>query len=334
MDSVTTLTTGSIGVIVPSYNRAHLIIDALESIRGQTHPPQQVILVDDGSTDTTREVIEKWQSSHQLPFVFNYIYQKNKGVGAARNTGIEYACGNHWLAFLDSDDIWSKTHLQSLLTGLESKPDAIAVTNLVMEKNYIDGKLERERLFDHGAFLNKKNEGPEHIYKAFPLSSATLVRRSALVGIRYDTKLKYGEDKLFFAEVSCRGAWLRVAGDPVLYRNYAVTAGAKQLSQNPHQNSRVRFVHLLERKLSKVLKVERNGQIVKGVNMILWKSWYRAAKQLQAMGHNRWALSYFRKASCYDNKLKCYFRMACVLKKQLSCRLKPDSTCRKAQQFS
>jgi len=89
----------NISVIIPSYNRAERLARALHSVYKQTLIPNEVIVIDDGSTDNTRQVI-----TNLFPQV-KYRHQPNKGVSAARNLGIKIADGE-WLAFLDSDDEW------------------------------------------------------------------------------------------------------------------------------------------------------------------------------------------------------------------------------------
>ena len=89
-----------VSVIIPTYNTANLVGLAIESVYNSTYKNFEIIVVDDGSTDNTREVIETLKSK----FVFIYIYQKNKGLAGARNTGIEKASGD-FLVFLDSDDL-------------------------------------------------------------------------------------------------------------------------------------------------------------------------------------------------------------------------------------
>jgi len=92
-----------ISVIIPTYNRALLLQNAIKSVLNQTHKVDEIIVVDDGSTDNTQEVLKS--------FNVKYIYQENQGVSAARNTGILHA-QNEWLAFLDSDDIWHEKKIE------------------------------------------------------------------------------------------------------------------------------------------------------------------------------------------------------------------------------
>ena len=86
-------------VVIPTYNRAHLIKDAVESVLNQTYQDFELIVIDDGSTDNTREVLAVYKDK------LTYIYQENQGRSSARNHGIELAQGEY-IAFLDSDDVW------------------------------------------------------------------------------------------------------------------------------------------------------------------------------------------------------------------------------------
>jgi glycosyltransferase involved in cell wall biosynthesis len=97
-----------VSVIVPTYNYARFIDACLESIFAQRYRNFEVIVVDDGSTDGTKEAIGKYRES------IVYIYQENRGLPAARNTGIRAARGE-FLAFLDSDDLWLPDKLEEQL---------------------------------------------------------------------------------------------------------------------------------------------------------------------------------------------------------------------------
>ncbi len=106
----------NISVIIPTYNRAHLLARAVRSVLNQSLSAQEIIVVDDGSTDNTAEVM-----TQQFPQCV-YIQQSNKGVSAARNRGIDAAEGE-WLAFLDSDDEWLENKLQRQHDVLQQHPN-------------------------------------------------------------------------------------------------------------------------------------------------------------------------------------------------------------------
>jgi glycosyltransferase involved in cell wall biosynthesis len=101
-----------ISVVIPTYNRALLIARAIESVLKQTRKPDEIIVIDDGSTDDTKKHIEPYLSS------IRYIYQKNAGASASRNHGVE-AASFPWVAFLDSDDLWTDTHLERMAYAIE-----------------------------------------------------------------------------------------------------------------------------------------------------------------------------------------------------------------------
>ena len=106
----------TISVIIPTYNRAHTLKRALDSVLAQTRPADEIIVVDDGSSDDTEQLIQQ-----HYPQV-TYIKQANQGVSAARNRAIEIATGE-WLALLDSDDEWLPEKLATQLALLEQQPE-------------------------------------------------------------------------------------------------------------------------------------------------------------------------------------------------------------------
>jgi len=104
-----------ISVIIPSWNRADRLAAALDSVYAQSLAPHEVIVVDDGSTDNTRELL-----SRHYPEV-RYLYQQNNGVSSARNTGIMAASGD-WIALLDSDDRWEPLKLEHQQQAIQAQP--------------------------------------------------------------------------------------------------------------------------------------------------------------------------------------------------------------------
>ena len=102
----------SISVVIPVFNRKQLIERSINSVINQTYPPDEIIVIDDGSIDGTYDLIKK-----NFPQVI-LIHQENKGVSAARNVGITIAKGN-WIAFLDSDDEWFPEKLEEQINYLK-----------------------------------------------------------------------------------------------------------------------------------------------------------------------------------------------------------------------
>lgn len=101
-----------VSVIIPTYNRADFISECVQSVLAQTLPAREVIIVDDGSTDATYNILNDlgFNSINTPKTVLRYIFQKNQGVSSARNLGIKEA-KSEYIALLDSDDLWLKGKL-------------------------------------------------------------------------------------------------------------------------------------------------------------------------------------------------------------------------------
>jgi glycosyltransferase involved in cell wall biosynthesis len=126
----------TVSVIIPTYNRADCITKSIDSVLSQNYNDYEIIVVDDGSTDNTRQILQVYVDKGLI----RYIYQDNAGCAAARNVGISTAKGE-WIAFLDSDDRWLPDKLavqmQYLLeTGLD-----VCFTNIAFEYNQ-DSKID------------------------------------------------------------------------------------------------------------------------------------------------------------------------------------------------
>ena len=106
-------------IIVPSHNYAHFIGQTLDSVRAQSYQNWECIIVDDGSTDNTREIITPYLA---IDSRFKYIFQNNQGLSAARNTGLAQ-CRGTYLQFLDSDDLIEPQKIERQVEYLEQHPE-------------------------------------------------------------------------------------------------------------------------------------------------------------------------------------------------------------------
>jgi glycosyltransferase involved in cell wall biosynthesis len=109
-----------VSVVIPAYNAARFISDAIDSVLSQSFKPAEIIVVDDGSTDGTGSIVEGYRDK------VRYIYQANAGPATARNRGVREARGE-WIAFLDSDDYWDARHIEMMLQAAEADRDAALV---------------------------------------------------------------------------------------------------------------------------------------------------------------------------------------------------------------
>lgn len=123
-----------VSVIIPTYNREKYISEAIDSVLNQTYKDYEIIVVDDGSTDKTKEVLTKYNDK------IRYFYQENQGVSVARNKGIKESKGDY-IAFLDADDMWLPQHLEKEIGAFEtdSKVALVYAQLRVLNKNKIVG---------------------------------------------------------------------------------------------------------------------------------------------------------------------------------------------------
>ena len=120
----------NVSAVIPTFNRGHCLLRAINSVLAQTTPVDEIIVVDDGSDDKTYDLLVKSElldMRGQLPNI-RYLYQENKGVSAARNLGIKEA-ENEYIALLDSDDAWAETKIERQALKLEKKNFSCRITH-------------------------------------------------------------------------------------------------------------------------------------------------------------------------------------------------------------
>ncbi len=135
-----------LSVVIPTRNRAHLVCEAIESALNQRHGQVEVIVVDDGSTDNTADVLAERFGS-RIQFLRN---EERRGAGASRNMGIRVARG-HLVAFLDDDDLWLPGKLDAEVSALEQFPDAKAVVSDTLI--FLNGEREEQSFFERNGLL-------------------------------------------------------------------------------------------------------------------------------------------------------------------------------------
>lgn len=138
-----------VSVVIPTYNAARFVTEAIKSVLAQTFKDYEILVIDDGSTDDTREVLAKYRSPVQ------YLYKSNGGVSSARNYGIENARGKY-IAFLDADDLWMPEKLERQVAVLESNENVgvcYAATQKVDENLEIIGYIEAKFYDDYSEAL-------------------------------------------------------------------------------------------------------------------------------------------------------------------------------------
>ena len=202
-----------ISVLIPAYNAGDYLPDALASIERQTRLPDQVIIVDDGSSDDTFERATAWAKSSALDGVV--LKKENGGVSTARNAALA-KCGTALAAFMDSDDLLLPDHLETLEAPFRADPGLAFVFGDQQEFNESG---DFDKTFHAGkAFLEcpfEERDGFRYLtadvfpYLAggnFVTTSASMVRMSAVnLSGPFDVTLSTAEDREFFLRLSRRG---------------------------------------------------------------------------------------------------------------------------------
>ncbi len=107
-----------ISIIMPAYNSEKLIEDSINSVISQTYPNWELIVINDGSSDSTADIVTRIAASDSRVKLFN---QKNQGIGASRNNGYGYSSGS-WIGFLDHDDLWHPLKLEKQMSAVSKDP--------------------------------------------------------------------------------------------------------------------------------------------------------------------------------------------------------------------
>ena len=189
----------SVSVVIPTYNRAHLLERCLDSVLGQTLAADEIIVVDDGSTDNTVATLKSRHPEIKL------IQQDNLGVSAARNTGIS-AARHDWIALLDSDDVWHENKLERQITALNNAPEYLICHS---DEIWIRNGVRVNQ-------MNKHKKAGGHIFQhCLPLCaispSAVMIHRSLFeeIGL-FDETLAACEDYDLWLRICSRYAVLYI----------------------------------------------------------------------------------------------------------------------------
>jgi glycosyltransferase involved in cell wall biosynthesis len=196
------MTNDLISVIIPVYNADKYLIACLDSIKNQTYPNLEVLLIDDGSTDNSGKICDEYaEKDHR----FKVFHKPNGGVSSARNFGLEKATGR-WLSFVDSDDYLALNSYEVMLSYCSETPCDIIIFDY--DVVYPDGTVEHTENMNNFEILNRDEAMLYNLHtNSFPvtrLSKLSLVNGknpSQLQKIRFDENIARGEDSVFNSQV-------------------------------------------------------------------------------------------------------------------------------------
>ena len=213
-----------ISIIVPVFNGRAFILDAMNSILEQSFTDWECILINDGSTDDSREVMESWILHNNLAHKFELVNTPNQGVSRSRNLGLELANGE-FVAFLDCDDIWEQNKLELQHQILCSNPRVVGVVS-----SFYTVRVNGQKLLKASRLIHHKSHGK--LVKGWLsltgngalVSSGLLIRRNNL---RFNLHLSTTADLEFFLHLSDLGP-IKIEPYPLV--RYRIHSGQMHLS--------------------------------------------------------------------------------------------------------
>jgi glycosyltransferase involved in cell wall biosynthesis len=220
-----------ISCIVPVYNGERFLSEALDSMLSQTHSPIEVIVVDDGSTDGTPQVVARYGDRVRS------IRQENAGPVIARNTGLGAAKGR-FIAFLDADDKWSPDKLERQVAFLQANPQVDACVT------HVQNFWEEELASEQEAFKEHKRGRPIPGY----VTQTLLARREAFEKVgEFNTELAHGDSADWFLRARELGVEIALMPDVLVHRRMHEA----NISRKDAQESRDEFLAIVKRSLDR-----------------------------------------------------------------------------------
>ncbi|HKO62850.1 MAG TPA: glycosyltransferase family 2 protein [Pyrinomonadaceae bacterium] len=256
-----------VSIIIPTYNRAEFVVEAIRSAKAQTYPLKQIIVVDDGSSDETAQRVAQVEGVH-------YIYQENRGQGAARNHGLRHAEGEY-IASLDSDDLWNADFLSRSVECLDALGLDFVFTNWVKWK---DGKSYssewqqrgkwkpyRTRLHGEWSLLDATQVRKMFLEICPAPSSSLLIRRDSIVS-GWGEHMRIADDWYLILEMAlhrrCRAAfsmtprWKKRTDGRNVYDGQPIVESVRELYLHDYHFFRSDFSSRLTRR-EKLILLER-----------------------------------------------------------------------------
>jgi glycosyltransferase involved in cell wall biosynthesis len=281
-----------VSVVIPSYNHEKFVSQAIESVLGQDFDDLELIIVDDASTDTSRQIIQKYAVEDARVRVI--LHETNCGVAKTANDGIAVAKGK-FLAVTASDDVWMKNKLSKQLAVLESDEDLIVWTEaeIIDEGGQPVGSTWGE--FKSGSSAKQTGDFFHDLLGRWEslIPSTMLFKRANLGGIRYDESLKYANDYKLNLELAAKYAFYLIPEPLTQYRIHASnTCGIEGFQGEAKRANCQELIMVLEYALS-----QWNHQMSAKAKAtaLMW-----LAANYYELGQRRKALMCFCRAFAYD----------------------------------
>lgn len=208
-----------ISVVIPAYNAERTVLETVESVQKQTFSDIEIIVIDDGSTDRTVEIIQRIRDER-----LKICSYKNGGLPVARNRGISHANGE-FISFIDADDLWTLDKLELQLAALQQHPEAGVAYSWT--SYFIDG--QEQSIFPYNPVFSEGNVYDKLLVNNFVASGSNiLARRKAIESVgEFEPTLKSCEDWDFYIRLAAKWHFVVVPKHQILYRQSLNTLTSK-----------------------------------------------------------------------------------------------------------
>lgn len=229
-----------VSIIIPAYNAEKYIRESVESALAQTYPNVEVIVIDDGSKDGTKKILEPYGAAGKIV----YVYQENKGLAASRNAGIRAAKGEY-VAFLDADDIFLPEKVAEQVRALEASPDfGVCYSDLLHFTDPPVGEKSSE-FFHHTYTYPSGNIFGELLKRQFINPLTVMARRVVFQKYgMFDESLRRSEDWDLWLRFARAGVRFLYLDKPLAQYRVRTSGNLSSLSSEPDMKEKNLFLFL------------------------------------------------------------------------------------------
>lgn len=219
-----------VSIIIPVYNVEKYLQRCIDSLRAQTYTNTEMIFVDDGSADSSYQILQQAEKTDSRIRVFS---QENAGPSAARNLGMDHSTGEY-IMFCDSDDTVEPTWTEKMVEAVQEHPDDF----VVCEVTTLSEEEHQKQIYKHlGPVVMEKKEGYYRLFtdgiSAFPFNKVFIRKIIDKHGLRFDPKRKHGEDVFFGLDYLDHCSKIVVVCEPLYY--YYQYESAERLTNRYHK---------------------------------------------------------------------------------------------------
>ena len=202
--------TERVSVVIPAFNYAHYLPQAIASVLAQSHADFELLIIDDGSTDDTRAVVAALADPR-----LRYVWQENAGLSAARNTGVREA-RHAFVAFLDADDLWQPEFLATVLQRFAELPENFAA--IATDTTRIDAAGQPRSVPGYTALRTGELTARDFCLRNRPLSSSIVLKKHVFADCGgFDTALRSSEDRDMWIRLTARGHRFFFIAEPLAF---------------------------------------------------------------------------------------------------------------------